>query len=163
MIRPCEGQIAPEWRDSASILVLTDKSTVTRYASAFGTGTDLSSEAHTMKLHSKAASAATLCAIFAMPLVAVAQVPIAPHQKKAAPPAPLTKPAIVGTDVRRIGGTPLLPPKPPIATAVVPWHPLPDNHRSIIFVGGKPQGGSQVELNPQPIPPGHVVLVDPPR
>lgn len=116
-----------------------------------------------MKLHSKAVSAAALCAIFAMPMIVVAQVPIAPHPKKAAPPAPLTNPAIVGTVVRPIGGTPLVPPKPPVATAVVPWHPLPDSHRSIIFVGGKPQGGSQVELNPQPIPPGHVGLVDPSR
>jgi hypothetical protein len=116
-----------------------------------------------MRLHSNAVSAAALCAIFAMPMIVVAQVPIAPHPKKAAPPAPLTKPAIVGTVLRPIGGTPLVPPKPPVVNAVVPWHPLPDNHRSIIFVGGKPQGGSQVELNPQPIPPGHVGLVDPSR
>ena len=35
-----------------------------------------------MRLHSNAVSAAALCAIFAMPMIVVAQVPIAPHPKK---------------------------------------------------------------------------------
>jgi hypothetical protein len=46
---------------------------------------------------------------------------------------------------------------------VAPWQPVPAAHRSIIFVGGKPQTGSDVELNPQPIPPGHGGPVDPQR
>ncbi len=115
-----------------------------------------------MKLHSKAASATAVCAIFAMPMIAVAQEPIHPHPPKAAPTAPLTKPVVTATAVRSSAITPLLPAKPPVTTAVVPGH-LQDSHRGIIFVGGKPQNGSQVELNPQPIPPGHGGPVDPSR
>ena len=114
-----------------------------------------------MKFHIKVVSAAALCAMVSMQLIVMAQVPIVPHPKKAAPTAPLTKPAVAEIALRPSGIAPLLPPKPPVVTAVAPWQPVPAAHRSIIFVGGKPQTGSDVELNPQPIPPGHSLAVGP--
>ena len=116
-----------------------------------------------MKIHINVAAAAALCAMVSMPMIVMAQVPIAPHPKKAAPTAPLTKPAVAEIALRPSGIAPLLPPKPPVVTAVAPWRPVPAAHRSIIFVGGKPQTGSDVELNPQPIPPGRGGPGDPQR
>ena len=113
-----------------------------------------------MKIHINVAAAAALCAMVSMPMIVMAQVPIAPHPKKAAATAPLTNPAVAEFALRPSGVAPL-PPKPPVVTAVAPWHPVQDSHRSIIFVGGKPQTGSDVELNPQPIPPGHSLAVGP--
>jgi hypothetical protein len=115
-----------------------------------------------MKIHINVAAAAALCAMVSMPMIVMAQVPIAPHPKKAAATAPLTNPAVAEFALRPSGVAPL-PPKPPVVTAVAPWHPVQDSHRSIIFVGGKPQTGSDVELNPQPIPPGHSATVGPTR
>ena len=49
-----------------------------------------------MKFHIKVAATA-LCAMVSIPMIVMAQVPIAPHPKKAPPPAPLTKPVVAET------------------------------------------------------------------
>jgi hypothetical protein len=57
-----------------------------------------------------------------------------------------------------------LPAKPPTITAVAPKGPIsPSGQNDIIFVGGHGQALGDAALNPQPIPPGHPVLVNPPR
>jgi hypothetical protein len=119
-------------------------------------------EERPMKFHIKVISAAALSAMVSTPMIVVAQVPVMPHPAKAPPTAPLAKPAIIATSLRPSALVPL-PPKPIISTAVAPWRPVPGTHRSIIFVGGKPQSGSQAELNPQPIPPGRGGPGDPQR
>ncbi len=107
-----------------------------------------------MKIHLNVVSAAALCAIVSMPMIAGAQETVMHHPAKAPPIAPMPKPAIVAAPLKPSAVAPLQA-KPIVATAVVSKPPVPDTHRSIIFVGGKPQTGSKVELNPQPIPPGH--------
>jgi hypothetical protein len=97
-----------------------------------------------------------------MPIIAVAQSAVPHRPAKAAPNAPLAKPAFVATVVKQSAVAPL-PTKPTVVTAVAPKHPISGTHRSIIFVGGKPRSGNNVELNPQPIPPGRGGPGDPIR
>jgi hypothetical protein len=106
-----------------------------------------------MKINSNSLSAAALCALVTMPTIVAAQ-PAVPHRPaKAPPPAPLSKPAVVAT-VNHSVVSPLSAKKPVVVTTVAPKHPIVKGQRSIIFVGGKPNG-TNAELNPQPIPPGH--------
>jgi hypothetical protein len=57
-----------------------------------------------------------------------------------------------------------LPAKPPTMTAVAPKGPIsPGGQNDIIFVGGHVQTLGYAALNPQPIPPGHPVLINPPH
>jgi hypothetical protein len=55
------------------------------------------------------------------------------------------------------------PPEPVTVTAVAPKGPINPGKHAIIFVGGHTQSGGDSALNPQPIPPGHPVLVNPPH
>jgi hypothetical protein len=116
-----------------------------------------------IRVHETAAIA--LCAMVSLSSGVSAQVPVKPHPAKAAPAAPLTKP-LVAESFARLPVASVVPKKPPlVVTAVAPQSPLagPGPKRSIIFVGGKPQGGGDAALNPQPIPPGHVGPGDPIR
>jgi hypothetical protein len=117
-----------------------------------------------MNIRVHAAAAATFCAMVSLGTGASAQIPQPKHPAKAAPSAPLTKPLVAETVVK-LPTAAVVPTKPPVVTAVAPRTPLtgPGPRRSIIFVGGKPQGGGDAALNPQPIPPGHVNPGDPIR
>jgi hypothetical protein len=114
-----------------------------------------------MKCQIKMLSAAALCALIIAPVIAVAQPPAKPQRPAKATPPALIKPEVVATPLRTSNLLAVPPTKPKVVTALAPWHPVTGTPRSIIFVGGKPQGGSNVELNPQPIPPGHVAPGDP--
>jgi hypothetical protein len=111
-----------------------------------------------MNIRARAAAAATFCAMVSLCTAAGAQAPQPKHPAKAAPP---TRPLVAETVVKLPTAT-VVPAKPPVVTAVAPRMPLTTPGRSIIFVGGKPQGGDAA-LNPQPIPPGHVNPGDPIR
>lgn len=88
----------------------------------------------------KILSLAAVCAVAALSMNAIAQVPVKPRPGKAA----LTK-------------------KPPIVTAVAPKAVVPGGTtHGIIFVGGKTKSSGDSALNPQPIPPGRPP-VDPVR
>jgi hypothetical protein len=113
-----------------------------------------------MNIHARAAAAATFSAMLALCTGANAQVPQPKHPAKAAPAAPLTTPFVAESFAKQPVVS-VVPKKPPVVTAVAPRSPLTGPGRSIIFVGGKPQGGGDAALNPQPIPPGHVNPVDP--
>jgi hypothetical protein len=115
-----------------------------------------------MNIRVHAAAAATFCAMVSLCTGASAQVPRPKHPPKAAPSAPLTTPLVAETVVK-LPTAAVAPKKPPVVTAVAPRMPLTAPGRSIIFVGGKPQGGGDAALNPQPIPPGHVNPGDPIR
>jgi hypothetical protein len=95
-----------------------------------------------------------------LPSLLMAQAVVAPHMTKpiATAPiatAPIAKPAVTKFVAQPVSVARPQPPKPQTATAVPSARPVTGSHEGIIFVGGKPQGGSKVELNPQPIPPGH--------
>ncbi len=107
-----------------------------------------------MNTRALTATAIALCAMSCLAMGVSAQVPVKSRPAKAAPPAPLTMP-LVADSLAKQPVVAALPKKPPVVTAVAPKTPLPGNGHSIIFVGGKPQGGDAA-LNPQPIPPGHV-------
>jgi hypothetical protein len=99
----------------------------------------------------------------AVPFAGFAEEPVKHVPRQAAPSAPLSKPVVVGTPVKSMATSlSLRPTKPPVATAVTPKLPTAPSgtKRGIIFVGGKP-GDAKGSLNPQPIPPGHPVPVDP--
>jgi hypothetical protein len=80
------------------------------------------------------------------------------HPAKAAASAPLTKPLSERTLIKSPSAArETKPTKPPVATAVAPKFPAaPVGQHGIIFVGGKP-GDGKAALNPQPIPPGHIM------
>jgi hypothetical protein len=118
-----------------------------------------------MNIRAHETAAIALCAMVSLSSGVSAQVPVKPHQAKAAPAVPLTKPFVAESFARPPIAS-VMPKKPPlVVTAVAPHSPLsgPGPKRSIIFVGGKPQGGGDAALNPQPIPPGHVGPADPIR
>lgn len=112
-----------------------------------------------MNIRFAAAAAVTFCAMISLCAGASAQVPQPKHPAKAAPP---TRPLVAQTVVK-LPTAAVTPTKPPVVTAVAPRTPLTGPERGIIFVGGKPQGGGDAALNPQPIPPGHVNPGDPIR
>lgn len=72
--------------------------------------------------------------------------------------------SLAQTATKHVPGKAPLPAKPPTVTAVVPrLAGSPGGQREIIFVGGHAQSLDEAALNPQPIPPGHLGLVNPPR
>ncbi len=118
-----------------------------------------------MNIRAHVSSAVTLCAMAALCTGAGAQVPVNKHPAKASPPAPLTQPLVAESFAKQPIVSVMPKKKPPVVTAVAPHSALagPGPGHSIIFVGGKPQGGGDAALNPQPIPPGHVSPGDPIR
>lgn len=57
-----------------------------------------------------------------------------------------------------------LPKQPPTVTAAGPRVlGSPGGPHEIIFVGGHVQTLGEAALNPQPIPPGHPILINPPH
>ena len=116
-----------------------------------------------MNIRAQVSSAVTLCAMASLCAGVGAQVPVNKHPAKAPPPAPLTQPLTAESFAKQPTVSVVPKKKPPVVTAVAPHGPLTGPGRSIIFVGGKPQGGGDAALNPQPIPPGHVNPGDPIR
>jgi hypothetical protein len=120
-----------------------------------------------MKIPSRLLGVCLISWVCALPLQGFADTPDKPvqpkHPAKAAPRAPLSKPQTVDTVVSPVSKPLVKPTKPPVITAVAPKQPIgPAGAKSgIIFVGGKPVGGNYGALNPQPIPPGRPVPVDP--
>jgi hypothetical protein len=110
-----------------------------------------------MTIAARMIAASLLGLVCAMPEIGLGEEPTPHHPAKAPPTAPRMKPLEMKTVVKVPVATAqtLKPPKPLVATAVVPkTTPVPVGQRSIIFVGGKPADGKGA-LNPQPIPPGH--------
>jgi hypothetical protein len=94
-----------------------------------------------MNIRARETAAVALCAMVSLSSGVSAQVPVKPHPAKAAPAAPLTKPLMAESFARPPTAS-VIPKKPLVVTAVAPHSPLsgPGPRRSIIFVGGKPQG-----------------------
>jgi len=99
-----------------------------------------------MSLPNEAIAICVLCTLMASPMTVRAGDQVPQHPAKAAPTAPLKRSSIVDTLIGKPTAS-VLAHKPPVVTAVE----------------RKPRTGSNSELNPQPIPPGHGGPVDPSR
>jgi len=112
-----------------------------------------------MRVYIRSLTSLAMCIAVGLPAALLADEPVtrpaqARQPAQANPIVPITAPTVAPLPATPIAPTPA-PRKPDVFTAVVPRAPHSASDHSIIFVGGRSLPGSQVELNPQPIPPGH--------